>query len=132
MAAAPTELVVRVDAGPQADDVELADLALELRHDLRELDGASVELARGGASEPGAKSADAVEWGTLIVSAVTSGALTAVLRTANAWVERRRGSGISVKIGDDELILTGASSAEQQRVIEDWLARRTAPGAAGG
>jgi hypothetical protein len=109
MGAAPIQLVVRLDAGPDADDEELAGLALRLRDDLQQLDEASVELAREGTPPPGAKSGDPVEWGTLIVSAVTSGALSAVLKTAQAWLARRRGSSLSVKIGDDELVLTGAS-----------------------
>jgi hypothetical protein len=132
MGAAPIELVVRVDAGPDADDRERAELAFRLRDDLDQLDDASVQLARGGTAEPGAKTGDPVEWGTLIVSAVTSGALSAVLKTAHAWLARRRGTSLSVKIGDDELVLTGASTSEQRRVIEDWLARQTAAAASSG
>jgi hypothetical protein len=128
MGAAPMQLIVRVDAGADADDREQAELAFLLRHDLDLLDETSVELARGGGREPGAKSGDPVEWGTLVVSAVTSGALSAVVKTAQAWVSRRRGTALSVRIGDDELTLTGASSDEQRRVIEDWLARQTVPG----
>jgi hypothetical protein len=60
------------------------------------------------------------------------GALSAILKTAQAWLARRRGSSLSVKIGDDELVLTGASTDEQRRVIEDWLARREAAEAANG
>jgi len=126
MGAAPMQLIVRVDAGPDADARERADLAFLLRDDLEDIDDADVELARGGDHEPGAKSGDPVEWGTLMVSAVTSGALSAVLKTAHAWVSRRRGTSLSVRIGDDELILTGASSEQQRRVIEDWLVRQTA------
>ena len=118
------ELALRIDAGPDADDEELAQLALRLRADLDGVDEASVRLARGGSPEPGAKSAASVEWGTLLVSTVTSGALTAILRTANAWVARQRGGAISVRVGGDELVLTGASTEDQRRVVEDWLARR--------
>ena len=128
MGAEPMQLIVRVDAGPDADDRERAELAFLLGGDLDHLDDTSVELARGGAPEPGAKSGDPVEWGTLMVSAVTSGALSAVLKTAHVWVSRRRGTSLSVRIGDDELVLTGASSDEQRRVIEDWLARQSSAG----
>jgi hypothetical protein len=128
MGAAPMQLIVRVDAGPDADDRERAELAFLLRADLDVIDDTVVEAARGGDPEPGAKSGDPVEWGTLVVSAVTSGALSAVLKTAHAWVSRQRGTALSVRIGDDELVLTGASSDDQRRVIEDWLARQTLPG----
>ncbi len=33
---------------------------------------------------------------------------------------------VRVKIGEDELVLTGASSEDQRRLIDDWLARREA------
>ena len=128
MGAAPMQLIVRVDAGPEADDRERAELSFLLRDDLEHVDDTTVELARGGEHEPGAKSGDPVEWGTLLVSAVTSGALSACLKTAHAWVGRRRGTALSIRIGDDELVLTGASSDDQRRVIDDWLARQTAAG----
>ncbi len=132
MGAAPIQLVVRVDAGPNADQGELAELALRLRQDLDHLDDTSVQLLRGGTHPPGAKSGDVVEWGTLIVSAVTSGALSAVIKTAHTWLVRQRGGSLSVRIGGDELVLTGVSTGEQRRVIEDWLARQTAAESAGG
>jgi len=123
MGAAPIQLVVRVDAGPGADHVELAELAFRLRDDVEQLDDASVKLAPGEAPEPGAKSADAIEWGTLVVSLVTTGALTAFITTVNDWVSRQRGD-VTVKVGDDQLVLTGASSADQRRLIDAWLARQ--------
>jgi len=72
---------------------------------------------------PGAKSSDAVEWGTLVVSMVSSGALTALIKTADSWLARQR-HGISLRVGEDELVLTGSSTAHQQRVIEQWLSAR--------
>src|SRR5215213_3049335 len=131
MGAAPVQLVVRVDAGVDADQSELGELTLRLRDELEQLDDSSAELLRGGSAEPGAKAGDVVEWGTLVVSAVTSGALSAVLKTAHAWLVRQRGGSLSVRIGDDELILTAASIREQRRVIDDWLARQAATVAPG-
>jgi hypothetical protein len=133
LGAATTQIFVRVDAGPDALDEELVDLSLRLRNELDEIDGAVVAVAPGStAPPPGAKSGDPAEWGTLLVSAVTSGALTAVLRTAHAWIARQRGGTVHVRIGDDELVLSGASTADQQRVVEDWLARRALAEAADG
>ena len=124
MSAAPTEVVVRLDAGPDADDHELAELALRLRDDFRDLDVESVDLARRGEAPPGAKSGDPLELGTLFVTIASSGVLTALINTENSWIGRRRRGSIRVKIGNDELVLTGASSEHQRRVIEEWLARR--------
>jgi hypothetical protein len=120
------ELVLRVDAGPDADPEETAELALRLRDELRETEAASVQLGRGDAAPPGAKTGDPIAWGTLVVDIVSSGTLTAVLTTANAWIARQRRGRLHVKIGDDELLLSGVSSEDQRRVIDDWLARRGA------
>ena len=85
-----------------------------------------VELSRSGTAPAGAKSVDPIEWGTLLVAIGSSPALMMLVRTANAWIARQRQGRIRVKIGEDELVLTGASSEDQRRVIDDWLARRGA------
>ncbi len=121
----PTEVVVRVDAGPDGDEEEVAELALRLRDELREVDGASARLSRDAPAPTGAKG-DAVEWGTLLVGVVSSGALTALVTTASSWLGRQRGGSVRVRIGDDELELTGATSEEQRRLVDAWLARRAA------
>ena len=106
--ATPTQVVLQVDAGPDADEEELADLALRLRDDLEQTDVGPVQLSRGGTAPAGAKSVDPVEWGTLLVAIGSSPALMMLVRTANAWIARQRQGRIKVKIGEDELVLTGA------------------------
>ena len=124
-AGGPVEVVVEVDGGPDADDATVAELASRLREDLRDAaDVESVRLAPGGEAPEGAKSGDPVMWGTLVVSVVSSGALTALINLANGWLGRQRGGTIRVKIGDDELELTGVSDEEQQHLVDAWLARR--------
>jgi hypothetical protein len=118
----PMEVVVRVDAGPDGDEEELAQLALRLRDELQEVDGAAVRLAREVAAPPGAKGA-AVEWGTLLVGVLSSGALTALVTAASSWLGRQHGGSVRVRIGDDELELTGATSEEQRQLVDAWLAR---------
>ena len=124
MSATPTQVVLELDAGPDADEEEVAELALRLRDDVEALDVGSVQLSRGGAAPPGAKSVDPVEWGRLLVEIASSPALLALIHTANAWVGRQRRGRVRVKIGEDELVLTGVSSDDQRRLIDDWLARR--------
>jgi hypothetical protein len=119
----PHEVVLRIDAGPDADAEEIAELTLRLRNDLREQDVGSVDLAHGEEAPAGAKGS-AVEWGTLVVGVVSSGALTAVLTTANSWISRQRRGRVHVKIGDDELMLTGMPSEDQRRLIDHWLERQ--------
>jgi hypothetical protein len=124
MSVTPTQVVLEIDAGPDADEEEVADLALRLRDDLEELDVGSVQLARSGTAPPGAKAVDPVEWGKLIVAIASSPALLSLVRSANAWVARQRRGRVRIKIGEDELVLTGVSSDDQRRLIDDWLARR--------
>ena len=124
MNAEPTQVVLRVDAGPDADEEEVAELALRLRDDLEALDVGSVQLSSSGPAPPGTKAVDPIEWGTLIVAIGSSPALMTLLRTANAWIARQRQGRVRVKIGDDELVLTGASLEDQRRLVDDWLARR--------
>jgi Effector Associated Constant Component 1 len=129
----PTQIIVSVDPGSDADVEERAEAALSLRADLANLDVESVQFAGGGASqETGAKSGDPVSWGTLVVAVVSSGALTALIATVNGWLGRQQGGSVTVKIGEDELVLTGASSEDQRRVVDDWLARRGTRGAGDG
>ena len=120
-----TEVLLQLDAGSDAEPREVAELSFRLRDELREVDG--VILRRETAVPPaGAKAGAAVEWGTLLVGVVSSGALTALLTQANAWLGRQRHGTIRVKVGDDELELTGATSEDQRRVVDEWLARRAA------
>jgi hypothetical protein len=126
MSDTPTQVVLELDAGPDADEQEVAELALRLRDDLEAHDVGSVQLSRGGTVPAGAKSVDAIEWGSLLVAIASSPALVALIHTANTWVARQRRGRVRVKIGEDEIVLTGVSSDDQRRLIDDWLARRGA------
>jgi hypothetical protein len=121
-----TQVTLGIEAGPDADQAELAELALALREDLRDVDLESVQLASGGERPTGAKSGDVMAWGTLVVGIASSGALTALINAVSAWITRQRSASVRLKIGDDELELTGASSDDQRRLIDAWLARRSA------
>ena len=126
MSDTPTQVVLELDAGPDADEEEVAELALRLRDDLESHDVGSVQLSRSRTAPPGAKSVDPVEWGRLLVEIASSPALVALIGTANAWVARQRRGRVRVKIGQDEIVLTGVSSDDQRRLVDDWLARRGA------
>jgi hypothetical protein len=132
MSGAQTQVILDIEAGPDADQEEVAELALRLREDLREVDLESVALASGGERPTGAKSGDVMAWGTLVVAIASSGAMTALITAVSTWIRRQPSASVRVKIGEDELELTGASSDDQRRLIEAWLARRSAaPGSDG-
>ena len=92
----------------------------------REVDLESVHLASGGERPAGAKSGDVVEWGTRVVGVASSGAVTALITAVSTWIRRQPSASVRVKVGEDELELTGASSDDQRRLTEAWLARRSA------
>ena len=125
MSSAPTQIILGIDAGPDSDEEELAGLALGLREDLQELDLESVQLGSGGEGPAGAKAGDLIAWGTIVVGLASSGALTALINAVIAWVTRHQTASVRVKIGEDELELTGASSDDQRRLIDAWLKRRS-------
>jgi hypothetical protein len=113
---------LRVDTGPEGDDEERAQLSIRLRDELQSLDVCSVSLARGGSAPWGAKG-DPFTWGSLLVG-ISSGSLPALISAVSSWLSRQKqGREVSVKLGDDSLMLTGVSSEDQQRIVEQWLAR---------
>jgi hypothetical protein len=121
----PIELIVSVVAGEDADAEELAALSGRLRDALRETDAESIDVPRGGDVPAGAKG-EALQWGTLVVTVLSSGALTGVVETTREWIGRQKHGSVRVKLGDDELELSSAAPADQQRVVEEWLRARAA------
>jgi hypothetical protein len=123
---AETQIVLRLDPGSDSDPEERAELAFRLRDELAGLDVDSIQLGGSADAPDGAKSGNAVEWGTLLVAVVSSGALTALVNAVGAWAARQRGGSVSVKIGADELVLSAASREDQRRLVEEWLERQGA------
>jgi hypothetical protein len=93
---------------------DVLDLAADLRRNAR----VTVEMAttEGG---PRDKSGAALEIGRLVVtgvfSASTVGAIAAVLRT---WILRPRMGRITVRRGDAEVVLEGATEAQVQAALD--------------
>jgi hypothetical protein len=126
------EILLAVDPGPDGDEEERAELGLRLRTELEHSDLASVTPARQGELPPGAKSGNSVAWGTLIVTLASSRALTAFIGTINSWLGRQKRGSVTVRIGDDELVLSNAAPAEQRRLVEAWLERHSGDSASDG
>lgn len=127
-----TQIVLRLDPGDESDPEEQAELALRLKDELATLDVESVQFGVDRKAPDGVKSGNAVEWGTLVVAVVSSGALTALVNSLGAWALRQRRGSVSVKIDGDELVLSAASPHDQQRLVDEWLARRSVGAAADG
>ena len=110
-----------------ADDERLGTLTGHLSRDLVELDDVEVSQARGEAP-PNTRSVDAVEVGGLVVTLVGSGALQQVVSAIRRWLGRgaaqeETARTVRVELDGDTLELTGASSQEQDRLIQLFVLR---------
>jgi hypothetical protein len=126
---------VRVGAGEQANDAELAELAMSLRQELLALDVARVDLASAGPAPAGTRGGDALAVGALIVSlAASSGLLRAMVDAVASWVARPGQRSVRLELDGDVLEVTGVSAGEQHRLVQTWIDRhtRSVSGDAGG
>ncbi len=119
-------MVAEVDvsvAEEGADAEHLEELARALREEILTLDVESVVPRSAGEAPPGTRAVDAAAVGALVVS--VSPALEAMARLVTTVVDWLRRGGtertVRLKIGNDELELSGVSSATQQQLATDWI-----------
>lgn len=118
-------LLVQVQAAPDDDEEELAGMARRLRAPLLDLDVDSVVPLAAAADLEGAKGLGPV-LGGLVVQVGIAG-LKSVLAAVAGWAART-GHNVEVSYGGDRLLITGVTSAQQERIIDDFISRH-APGA---
>ena len=118
-------LVVQVRAAPEDDEDELAALARRLRALLLDLDVDSVVSLAADEDAEGAKGLEAL-LGGLVVRFGTVDGLRSVLAAVTAWAARTERS-VEVSYGEDRLVVNEATSAQQERLVDDFIARQ-APG----
>jgi hypothetical protein len=124
-------LHVHVDAAEGADDEQVAELTLQLRQELLELDVEAVEPARKGQLPEGAKAVEAIAAGGLIISLVKSaGLLNAVVNTVQSWLTRLGSRSVKLELDGDVLEVTGVSAQQQRDLIKTWVERHASPGPA--
>jgi hypothetical protein len=116
-------LSLKVEAGPDADTEEHHNLVRRLRKELLALtELASVE-APPAPPVPQSKAAG-IDWQTLIVTlAASGGVLTSLISMLKGWLVRQEQTSITLEIDGDKLIVTGASSAAEKRLVNDWIRR---------
>ncbi|MFF6809380.1 hypothetical protein ACFZAG_05740 [Streptomyces sp. NPDC012403] len=107
--------------GQDSDQEELDQLTAQLRERLLELDVDDVEPVRSGDVPDGAKPVDAIAVGALAVTLAPI-ALRSVLDLVRTWIENRPVRTVSISLGDDSLELEAVSSADQQRIVDAFLA----------
>jgi len=119
----PTRLTLSLNASDAAD-VEA--LNQQLQQELRELDEATFELARTEAPTGAKSGLTPIDWTTLFVTlAASGGVLTTLVNLIQSKLTKDRS--VTLEIGGDKLTVTGISSEDQKRLIDDWLKRRQKP-----
>jgi hypothetical protein len=119
-------LAVRVEIASQGDvdDARLEELTASLRRELGELDVEAVERVEGEVGPEGAKVGDVLVIGALVVKVARSAASVAgVVRALQDWAARG-GRTVKLDVGGDTIEVTGASRAQQERLIEAWIERQ--------
>lgn len=115
-----SDLIVRVNLATDGDEEEAAGLARRLRAELLDLDVDAVESVPDGVVPEGAKGLSSLT-GALAVRLGAAG-LQAVLGKIRDWVSRS-GRSVEVTIDGDTVKVTGATSEQQEKIINAWLAR---------
>jgi Effector Associated Constant Component 1 len=119
----PTRLLLRIAAGPDTDSEEVGELTRQLRQELLERDLDAVDRVGATIAPTGAKG-DPVTLGTLLVTlAAKGGVLTTVINTIQSWLARQERHSVTVEIGGDKLVLSSASSEQEQQLIDAFINR---------
>ena len=117
-------LSVEVQAADDDDVGDLLALTSVLRDELLILDVTDVRPVEPGATPAGSKGIGTIA-GWLVVQLGSGEALSAVVAVVRGWVDRSHRE-VEVSIGGDTLKITGASSEEQEKIIDAWLTRHAA------
>ncbi|WP_410572456.1 effector-associated constant component EACC1 [Amycolatopsis sp. cmx-4-61] len=115
--------LLRLEPEDEADAEELDLLARRLRAELGELD---VDLvAVPGELPPGAKAADPVTIGSLVVAfSAAGGVFPGLVETLRDWLGRQAGKHkIKVTVDGDTVELERATPAERQQLIDAFVRR---------
>ena len=116
-------LILQVLPVGDSDAEELADLAGGLHAELLDVEAVSVAPLTAETAPEGAKGlGDVVGW--LVAQFGTLDGLRAVVSLVRGWTSRT-GRTVEVSIGGDALKVTGATSEQQEMIIDAWLARHS-------
>jgi len=118
------ELALEVEPRPDADGEELAELARRLRTELLDLDVEAVKPMTAGDTPEGAKGVELLAIGGMVVKFVLrQEVLTTIVDGVRGWLRRQSARSVKITLDGDSLEITGATSAEQDRLVELWVAR---------
>jgi hypothetical protein len=114
-----------------ADDERLDLLTRQVGAELRQLEVRDVRPAPADAQPPpGSRGLDAASVGQLLVALLGTQGLAAVISSVRGWLGRADAAPrtVHVEIEGDVLELSGASTEEQDRLVEMFLSRHSERG----
>lgn len=124
MVSEQSALTIELQPGEDADAEEIAGMARRLREELLDLDVENVELAGTGEAPAGSKGVGLLAIGGLVVRfGLQTEVLRMVVAGVQSWLGRQRLRSIKLVLDGDSIEVTGASSAEQVRLINAFIAR---------
>jgi hypothetical protein len=118
------QLALQIDAGADADDEEVDELASQLRRQLLELDIDSVDRIPAGEAPPGTRGGPLLLLGGLLVTHSPE-MLKMVVGVVQSWVAGHQGRTVELQLAGDKLTLTGVSSEQQQQLIALFVQRHS-------
>jgi hypothetical protein len=117
-------LGLRIEAGPDVDAEELAELAVQWREQLLELEIESAEPVTVGPAPPGTRAGEVLLAGGLAVMPPQSpGLLTALVETVKSWVVLRGQRSVKLGLDGDGLEVNGITRSDQRELIQAWIDR---------
>jgi hypothetical protein len=122
-----TEVLLVVAPDPELDAEDAERPVRQLRAEIARLDVDSVRPVPAGPVPEGAKGADPLTLGAIVVAlSASGGVLTAVVDTVRDWLARSAARHrVSVTIDGDTIDLEHASDAERQHLIDAYLRRHS-------
>ena len=119
--------LLSIASDPELDPDSGERMSRQLRAEIAELDVEWVRPAPAGAVPDGAKGADAVTLGAVVVALSASGGVfTALIETVRDWLGRQSGRHrVSLTIDDDTIELERASTDERRELVDAYIRRHT-------
>jgi hypothetical protein len=107
----------------QADAAGLEREAIQLAQEVEALDVDRVGPLPAGETPPGARSGSIAAIGALLVSLEpTTRLLTSLVQTVRGWLKSRGGNRtVHLELGGDVLELSGATTAQQEQLVDAWI-----------
>ncbi|MGW2816689.1 effector-associated constant component EACC1 [Streptomyces sp. NPDC001415] len=130
--AGPAEVmsaVLMITSDSELDPEASEQLARQLRSEIAELDLDSVRALPAGTVPDGAKAADPVTLGAIVVSLSTAGGvLSSLVETLRDWLGRQSARHrISLTVDGDTIQLERATSDERRDLIAAYIRRHSGP-----